>query len=86
MRLARSGDRQDRLGSVITDLMAGEYHDPRRLTAFNTTEHWSEDVSEDVAREIQRRGDLSFNDVPSVLQAFVERHAGRGEQLALPLV
>jgi hypothetical protein len=74
------------LETVINDLMAGEYRDPRRVIAFNTAEHWSEDVSGDIAREIQRRADLTFNDVPSVLQAFVDRHAGREKQLALRLV
>ncbi|MGB5902516.1 MAG: hypothetical protein WBH00_06650 [Xanthobacteraceae bacterium] len=74
------------LETVIIDLLAGEYRDPRRVIAFNTVEHWSEDVSEDVAREIQRRSDLTYNDVPSALQAFVDRHAGREKQLALRLV
>jgi hypothetical protein len=74
------------LETVIIDLLAGEYRDPRRVIAFNTVEHWSEDVSEDIAREIQRRSDLTYNDVPSALQAFVDRHAGREKQLALRLV
>ena len=78
-------DKSD-LETVINDLMAGEYRDPRRVIAFNTAEHWSEDVSGDIAREIQRRADLTFNDVSSVLQAFVDRHAGREKQLALRLV
>jgi hypothetical protein len=74
------------LETVIIDLLAGEYRDPRRVIAFNTVEHWSEDVSEDVAREIQRRSDLAYNDVPSALQVFVDRHAGSDKQLALRLV
>jgi hypothetical protein len=56
------------------------------VIAFNTAEHWSEDVSEDIAREIQRRSDLAYDDVPSALQTFVDRHAGREKQLALRLV
>lgn len=74
------------LESVITGLMAGEYKDPVRVIAFNTTERWSEDVSEDVAREIRRRFDLQLADVPSGLQDFVERHEGHHRQLALRLV
>jgi hypothetical protein len=35
------------LETVIADLLAGEYNDPRRVIAFNTAERWSEDVSED---------------------------------------
>ena len=68
-----------------TDLMAGEYKNPLRVIAFNTHERWSEDVSEDVAREIRRRFDLQLADVPSNLQDFVERHEGHHRQLALRL-
>ena len=56
------------LETVITDLMAGQYKDPIRVIAFNTVERWSEDVSEDIAREIRRRFDLQLSDVPSGLQ------------------
>jgi hypothetical protein len=34
------------LETTINDLMTGQYSDPVRVVAFNTTEHWSEDVSE----------------------------------------
>lgn len=74
------------LETVIIDLLAGEYRDPQRVIAFNPVEHWSEDLSEDVAREIQCRSDLNYNDAPSALQAFVDRHAGRERQFALRLV
>ena len=75
------------LETVIQDLMAGEYASPIRVAAFNTAERWSEDVSEDIAREIQRRCDLQQTDVPSHLQDFVDRHAGRDRrQLTLRLV
>jgi hypothetical protein len=63
------------LESVMQDLLAGEYRRPIRVIAFNTAERWSEDVSEDVAREIQRRCDLQLSDVPSNLQEFVDRYA-----------
>ena len=74
------------LETVMVDLMAGQYKDPVRVIAFNTVERWSEDVSEDVAREIRRRFDLQLSDVPSGLQDFVERHEGHQRQLALRLV
>jgi len=32
--------------------LTGQYGNPIRVVAFNTAERWSEDVSEDVAREI----------------------------------
>jgi hypothetical protein len=33
----------------------GQYNNPSRVVAFNTAEHWSQDVSIDVARELRRR-------------------------------
>jgi hypothetical protein len=43
------------LETIITDLMSGQFNNPIRIVAFNTLEHWSEDVSKDIAREIQTR-------------------------------
>ncbi|MBR0972302.1 hypothetical protein [Bradyrhizobium japonicum] len=63
------------LETVIRDLISGEYKRPTRVIAFNTGEHWSEDVSEDVARKIQSRCNLQLTDVPSHLQEFVDRYA-----------
>lgn len=65
--------------------MAGQYIDPVRVVAFNTAERWANDVSEDVAREIRRRADIAYEDVPSSIESFVTRHAGRERQLALKL-
>jgi len=70
------------LETVIQDLLTGQYDNPVRVVAFNTNERWSEDVSEDVARELRRRCDLQLSDVPSSIQDFVERHGGHaGRQL-----
>ena len=75
------------LETVIQDLLSGEYSNPIRVVAFNTAERWSEDVSEDVARELRRRCDLQMRDVPSSIQDFVERHEGHAwRQLTLRLV
>jgi hypothetical protein len=38
--------------TTIADLMSGQYSEPVRVVAFNIAEHWAEDASEDVAREI----------------------------------
>ena len=74
------------LETVIADLVSGQYNDPVRVVAFNTAEHWAEDVSEDIAREIRRRADLANEDVSSAVEAFVERHCRRELQLTLRLV
>ena len=71
--------------TVIADLMSGQYSDPLRVIAFNPAEYWCEDVSEDVAREIQRRCDLACEDVSSTLENFVNHYAGFERQLALRL-
>ena len=75
------------LETVIADLMAGQYACPVTVFAFNLAERWSQDVSEDIAREIQIRADLAHSDLSSTVEEFVERHAGaRDRQLTLRLV
>ena len=72
--------------TVIQDLLSGEYNnDPIRVIAFNTAEHWSEDVSEDVAHELRRRCDLQMRVVPFYLQGFIDRYEGRHRDVQLPL-
>jgi hypothetical protein len=73
------------LETVITDLMAGQFNDPIRVVAFNTLEHWSQDVSEDIALEIQTRCDIDGEDVPESVREFVDSFTGRDRQLALRL-
>ena len=73
------------LETVITDLMSGQYSNPVRVVAFNTAEHWAEDVSEDIAREIQRRVDLAGGALPSSLVPFVDSQVGPDRQLTLRL-
>jgi hypothetical protein len=73
------------LETTITDLMSGQFNDPVRVVAFNTRERWAQDVSNDIALEIQSRSDIDGHDVPETLRDFVERHAGPDRQLALRL-
>jgi hypothetical protein len=73
------------LETTITDLMSGQYDGPVRVVAFKTTEYWSEDASEDVAREIMRRLDVAGGALPSSLAAFVDSHVGPDRQLTLRL-
>ena len=75
------------LETVIQDLLTGQYGNPIRVVAFNTAERWSEDVSEDVARELRRRCDLQMRELPSAISDFIERHENRDRrQLTLRLV
>ncbi len=73
------------LEEVITDLLSGQFTDPIRVVAFNTLEHWSDDMSAEIAREIQTRCDIDGNGVPAHLQDFVEQHTSRERQLVLHL-
>jgi hypothetical protein len=71
--------------TIITDLMSGQFNDPIRIVAFNTLEHWSEDVSKDIAHEIQTRCDIEGEDVPESIRDFVDKYVGPDRQLTLPL-
>ena len=71
--------------TIIADLMSGQFNDPVRVTAFNTLEHWSEDLSKDIAVEIQTRSDIEGVAVPEHIQGFVASHTGPTRQLTLRL-
>jgi hypothetical protein len=68
--------------TVIADLVAGQFNDPVRVIAFNTLEHWSQDVSEDIALEIQSRCDIEGAAVPEHIQDFVLNFTAPARQLA----
>ena len=74
------------LETIITDLLSGQFNDPIRVVAFNTLEHWSRDVSEDIALEIQTRCDIQGAGVPEHIQDFVANYTGPARQLAFRLV
>jgi hypothetical protein len=74
------------LETVITGMLAGEYSNPARVVAFNTTEGWSHDVSEDIADEIRRRCDLQATEIPPHLEAFFDQHERRADRKQLRLV
>jgi hypothetical protein len=57
--------------TIVADLIAGQFNDPVRVIAFNTLEHWSTDISRDIAAEIQTRCDIEGTAVPEHIQDFV---------------
>jgi hypothetical protein len=61
--------------TVIADLLSGQFNDPIEVVAFNTLEHWTDDLSKDIAREIRCRCDIEGRDVPVYLDEFVGRTA-----------
>jgi hypothetical protein len=75
------------LETVIQDLQAGEFNNPIRVIAFNTSERWSEDISEGVAFELRRRCDLQRLEIPPAIADFVDRYEEQNRrQLSLRLI
>jgi hypothetical protein len=73
------------LETILSDLLNGQFNDPVRVVAFNTLEHWADDVSADIADEIQTRCDIQGDPVPDHVSDFVQSHSGSSRQLSLRL-
>lgn len=67
--------------TIVTELLAGQFNDPVRVTAYNTLEHWSQDVSSDVAAEIQSHCDIEGVAVPEHVEDFVHDHTERSHSI-----
>jgi hypothetical protein len=74
------------LETIIADFFSGQFNDPVRVVAFNTLEHWSKDVSGDIAGEIQIRCDIEGAAVPEDIRDFVASYTEPARQSALHLV
>jgi len=83
LELDRRAIRQDRRpelrrgGALITDLLSGQYGQVLRVVAFNPSEAWSRDASEDVARELERHVSADSWEISDRLQDFIEGRLGR---------
>jgi hypothetical protein len=81
-RVYRETDEEDAtLGSVVDDLLTGQFNNPVRVVAFNTSEGWSRDVSKDVAREVVRRVARHGRPLAASSRKFVETYVDEGELL-----
>ncbi len=69
--------------TAIGDLLSGQFNNPVRVIAYNTLEHWTEDVSAQIAAEIQSRSDIDGQPVPEHLKDFVACHGALPWQRAL---
>ena len=65
----RAADRD----ALIRDLLDGQYRNPVRIAAFNTTEGWSRDVTEEIAVALHEQC-ADAGAVPQSLQQFLEQH------------
>ncbi len=57
--------------AVISDMLSGLFNNPVGVIAYNTLEHWTEDVSAPIAAEIQSRCDMEGQPVPEHVRDFV---------------
>ena len=57
--------------TVIRDLLSGQFNHPVSVIAYNTLEHWTEDVSAEIAAEIESRCDIDGQPVPEHVRDFV---------------
>ena len=81
-RAYRETDEEDTtLGSVIDDLLTGQFNNPVRVVAFNTSEGWSRDVSDDVAREVVKRVAKRHRTLAVSSRQFVETYVDENELL-----
>ncbi len=69
--------------TVIAEFLTGQFNDPVRVIAFNTLEHWSDDLSKEVAAEIQTRCDIEGAVVPEHVRDFVRSYTDPARQLTL---
>jgi hypothetical protein len=67
--------------TVVDDLMAGQFNNPVRVIAFNISEGWSRDVSDQVARELLKRLTKEDELLSRTVRRFVELHLGEAELL-----
>jgi|SRR5580704_7572403 hypothetical protein len=65
------------LGSVVDDLLTGQFNNPVRVVSFNTSEGWPRDVY--VVREVLRR--LEGRSLPASSRKFVETYVDEDELL-----
>ena len=76
-RLGRAWRETDEAGAsrstLVRNLLDGQYENPVRIIAFNTTEGWSRDVTVDIADELRRRY-VEDDDVAESLLTFMEAH------------
>ena len=62
--------------STVHDILSGQIEGVVAVYAFNPTERWSQDVSEDIAREIAACACDEQRPISSGLRDFIEQQAG----------
>jgi hypothetical protein len=63
--------------------LQGQFHNPIRVIAFNASEGWSADASEEIARAVLERARAGDEAIPRRVQAFCDRHTSEYMQADL---
>jgi hypothetical protein len=66
------------LGTIVRNMISGEYRNPTRVVAFNTVEGWSRDVSEEIAYDVLDRAYDADTTLSASAKRFIDRHVGPG--------
>jgi|HubBroStandDraft_1064217.scaffolds.fasta_scaffold690481_2 hypothetical protein len=75
------------LGTIVRNMISGEYRDPLRVIAFNTVEGWSRDVSEEIAYDVLDRAYDADTTLSAGAKRFIDRHVTPGaKRLSAPSV
>ena len=72
--------------TVIRRLIEGQYNDPVRIVAFNTSEGWARDVSEDIAREIRDWAARKGDELSPALRDWIDWQIDLAERHARPAI
>jgi hypothetical protein len=59
--------------TVLRNFLSGQYSNALRVIAFNTTEGWSRDVSEEIAGELLERAFDADNNLGEDTKRFINR-------------
>ena len=59
---------------VVEKILSGEYERPVEVVAFNVTEGWTRDVSEDIAGLVVERARSQERKLAQGARAFIEKH------------
>jgi hypothetical protein len=66
------------LGTIVRNMISGEYRDPLRAIAFDTVEGWSRDVSEEIAYDVLDRAYDAHTTLSVGAKRFIDRHVTPG--------
>ncbi len=64
-------------GTVIRNLVGGQYSNPVRIVCFNTAQGTSRDATAEIAREIKERAEREGDELSLGLQEFIDYELSR---------